>query len=672
MAKEPKYKMTISLNVLNHLGINLYSNVPAVLSEVVANSWDADAHNVDITIQDGKIIITDDGYGMTVKDMNDKYLNVGYEKRVMEGDKTNEGRPLMGRKGIGKLSLFSIADIIRVESLKDGEKNGLEMSAKKIKEEISKVNQDYKPDPLDNGDLTINDEIGVVKIIEHGTRITITDIKKGMWQTSAALRKRIARRFSIIGSDYKFVVNIDGKPVEITDRDYFHKIQYLWYFGEEGKKYKEYCKADKLEYEEKKGNTLNIELEEGDEHYNVLGWIGSVTNSGQLKDEYDNLNKIVVMVRGKLAQEDILKDFTEGGLFSKYLIGEIHADFIDITGKEDIATSSRQEVKKDDERYIALRDFVYGELKHIQNTWTDLRKGKGTEEAQSIPAIADWFNSLKGDDKAHARSLFGKIGQLKVDKDEERRELYKQSVLAFENMKYKRKLEALEQVSPDNIAEFTGLIADFDDLEATKYHQIIKERLKIIEKLKIQVDENALEKVVQQHLYDHLWLLDPSWDRATETPYMEQQVKTAFDGIDAGLSEEEKRGRVDIRYKNSSGKHIIIELKRAKPSPIPSTGILIEQIDKYREALRKILRAINKDREPIEVVCLIGCSLKDWTDETGREESIRTLAGKSIRVLLYQEMINNAYRAYNAFIEKNREAGKLAELIDRIELEEYE
>jgi hypothetical protein len=301
-----------------------------------------------------------------------------------------------------------------------------------------------------------------------------------------------------------------------------------------------------------------------------------------------------------------------------------------------------------------------------------LRKGKGTEEAQSIPAIADWFNSLKGDDKAHARSLFGKIGQLKVDKDEERRELYKQSVLAFENMKYKRKLEALEQVSPDNIAEFTGLIADFDDLEATKYHQIIKERLKIIEKLKIQVDENALEKVVQQHLYDHLWLLDPSWDRATETPYMEKQVKTAFDRIDAGLSEEEKRGRVDIRYKNSSGKHIIIELKRAKPSPIPSTGILIEQVDKYREALRKILRAINKDREPIEVVCLIGCSLKDWTDETGREESIRTLAGKSIRVLLYQEMIDNAYRAYNAFIEKNREAGKLAELIDRIELEEYE
>ena len=52
MANSEKYKMTISLNILNHLGINLYSNIPAVLSEVVANSWDADAETVEITIDD--------------------------------------------------------------------------------------------------------------------------------------------------------------------------------------------------------------------------------------------------------------------------------------------------------------------------------------------------------------------------------------------------------------------------------------------------------------------------------------------------------------------------------------------------------------------------------------------------------------------------------------------
>ena len=41
-----KYKMSISLNMLEHLGLHLYSNTPAVLSEVIANAWDADAKQV--------------------------------------------------------------------------------------------------------------------------------------------------------------------------------------------------------------------------------------------------------------------------------------------------------------------------------------------------------------------------------------------------------------------------------------------------------------------------------------------------------------------------------------------------------------------------------------------------------------------------------------------------
>lgn len=53
-----KFIMSLSLNVLNHLGINLYSNIPAVLSEIVANSWDADATRVDITISDDEIVIS--------------------------------------------------------------------------------------------------------------------------------------------------------------------------------------------------------------------------------------------------------------------------------------------------------------------------------------------------------------------------------------------------------------------------------------------------------------------------------------------------------------------------------------------------------------------------------------------------------------------------------------
>jgi len=99
------YRMTVDLNVVEHLGINLYSNIAAVLTEAVANAWDADAENVEIKInQDNKEIeILDDGVGMTIPDMNDKYLRVGYRRRDEDQDHgkvTEKKRPVMGRKGL--------------------------------------------------------------------------------------------------------------------------------------------------------------------------------------------------------------------------------------------------------------------------------------------------------------------------------------------------------------------------------------------------------------------------------------------------------------------------------------------------------------------------------------------------------------------------------------------
>ena len=63
--------------MLNHLGINLYSNTAAVLSEVVANAWDADAKKITVEISADEIIIEDDGCGMTTDDINKRYLYVG-------------------------------------------------------------------------------------------------------------------------------------------------------------------------------------------------------------------------------------------------------------------------------------------------------------------------------------------------------------------------------------------------------------------------------------------------------------------------------------------------------------------------------------------------------------------------------------------------------------------
>jgi HSP90 family molecular chaperone len=187
------YHMTLSLNLLNHLGINLYSNVPSVLSETVANAWDADAQLVEIIIDKikGTITITDDGHGMDLADINGKYLTVGYRRR----DVGNQGatspslnRPVMGRKGIGKLSLFSISRDISIYTIKDGIKSAFRLLLADIEEKITRQESIYRPSVLTD----------FPKDHSAGTRIILSNLKKNQNQTESALRKRLARRFSIL------------------------------------------------------------------------------------------------------------------------------------------------------------------------------------------------------------------------------------------------------------------------------------------------------------------------------------------------------------------------------------------------------------------------------------------------------------------------------------------
>ena len=105
--------------------------------------------------------------------------------------------------------------------------------------------------------------------------------------------------------------------------------------------------------------------------------------SSDLKDEEsdDNLNRIAIFVRGKMAQEDILKDFPERGVYVSYLIGELRIDGFDEDNKDDSATSSRQQLVEDDPRYVAVKEFLGKELKHIQNRWSEWRNEDGIKKA---------------------------------------------------------------------------------------------------------------------------------------------------------------------------------------------------------------------------------------------------------------------------------------------------
>ena len=647
------YTLDIDLNVLNHLGLNLYSNVPAVLSELIANAWDADAGRVEVSVEerggDKQIVIKDDGCGMDDTELRDKFLVVGYRRRsTASGDRTPKGRFVMGRKGIGKLSVLSIAMKVQVfTKKKNKDPLGIELEVAEIQEAIE-AKQKYHPPRIRVPEA--------IDLGHSGTAIVLSDLKKRVNASlDRYLRQRVARRFSVIGDDFQVLVN--GSEITLKDRNYFGKLEYALVYGD--------FDTSKFEHDEKyivqrEENTVDEQKQQA-----VRGWIGLVEKSGSLQDG-DNLNKISVLARGKVALEDILDSYREGGLYTKYIIGELEADFLDLTEEEDIATSSRQDFIQSDPRFVQLREFIARELKYLARERAKMKDEEGAKRASEIPALKEWYESLKEDKKTAAKKLFGRINQIAID-DEHRKTLYKYGVLAFEHLRHKEKLNELPQLDINNLEAAVKLFSELDDIEASWYYEITEGRLGIIKKLADHIDEDALEKIIQKHIYTYLWLLDPSWDRATETPYLEQSVIKAFEQVSDKLTPEEKRGRLDIRYKKTSGKHVIIELKRG--SVFISSYDLMAQVDKYIQALEKQLQVTNESGS-IEVICLTGRELSDWETPERRQKSEKSMQERDIRVITYQQLIRDAEASYRQYLKKSKEKGRIKKLLDEIERSE--
>ena len=647
------YRMTVDLNVLDHLGINLYSNIAAVLTEAVANAWDADAETVDIKIDpDAKWIeIVDDGVGMTIGDMNDKYLRVGYRRREEDtehGKYTAKGRQVMGRKGLGKLSLFSIAKLIDVQSAKDGQSHGLRMSVDGIHESVEKKEPFYRPNPLPDDEVTIT----------KGTKIVLREIKRQrLGRGATALRKRLARRFSVIGELHNFKIMIDGQTVTTSDRGDLPIAQFIWTFGDFEPDPSSIPEV--LEQEQ-----LPSRFDAWDEDWNVDGWIGTARLPKQLDSEdAGNLNGIVVFARGRLFHENILDKVNDGRLYTKYLTGQIEADFLDEDDEPDIATSDRQRVQEDDPRYAQLISFLRSRLTQVEKRWTEWRRKHEVENAkETSPALAEWFESLPEGYRKNAETLIAKLSALPVDEDDDRKLLYRHGILAFERMRLRGSTDELVATIHD-IDKLLIVLADRDALEASLYRDIVKSRLDAIKDFQGIVDEDAKEKVLQQYLFDHLWLLDPAWERATESEIMESRL-IAEGVITDDLTEKEKLGRVDIAYRTNAGKHIVVELKKVGRKM--KLLELQEQGQTYVDKLRKILLAQGDNAPNIEVVFVLGKPIDDEKGNPDRVKASMTAISPGSRIVHYDSLIQGAQNAYSEYLKKSKELDRLEKIVDRI------
>lgn len=662
------FEFNVDVNVINHLGVGLYSSTPAALTELVANAWDADASEVTITVDPSNhtIVIEDDGHGMSADDIKKKFLKVGYSRRVNSKNKNKSDsglRTVMGRKGIGKLAIFALANEVFISSKTETtEAVGFTVDVPSFKENLE-ANQTY---PLEEFEPAVFKK-------NRGTRIELRKVLTGLKTTEAYLRVKLARRFSVL-EDNNFRVILNETAVTKADRGFYSHVQFLWTFDDEtGKSILPLATTlvslPKTDEEGAVPQPCVAQLDNvvsfGAQDFVVTGYVASVHQPKQLGSKEDSANMLSVFANGRVFAEDVLTEANSAKYYQSYLVGEIHADFLDDDGV-DRATASREAIKKDDPKYQALIGFIRTTLDSIGDQWDEWRIALGLDKTEPQNAVVlEWIETLvdKRDKKA-AVKLMTSIKNAVVHSDEAKNNeakkvLYRGAIIGFEKLRLKNQLDKLADVSNVLGPEFSAIFATLDQVEESSYAEITRQRLEIIKKFAaITDDSSTLEKVAQQYLFSHLWLLDPTWDRVTGQAEME---KTLTKELQQKLPDS-TGARLDITYRASSGRHVVVELKRPSKTSL-SYYQLYEQVSKYKDAIEAYydLKEPNKPRPPLDIYVLVAQT------PTGFDESKRqSLAAVNGKFITYAQLINDAKSAYQQYLHVQTETGPLEAILKKL------
>ncbi|QTG75369.1 ATP-binding protein [Trueperella pecoris] len=359
----PQFTFEFSLTVLNHLGRQLYRNFITVLGEAISNAWDADATQVEITIdrETHSMRIEDDGHGMSHDDIQNKFLKIGYSKRK-NGDRTTDGgRPFIGAKGIGKLALLSCADSVSVISRKGGGGvDGCVIDNIRIDQAIDEDKSSQhvalaSPSGEDLASFTS----------PHGTILTFTNVRMPN-STDPFLRKALALffRFSLVDDDFTIIFN--GKPITLTDaQDLALSTQYVWTLGEFTDPFLKLINAPA---------NRTAAFTPPQELSSLDGFLATVKKPADLR-VFGASEKIGVdlFVNGRLRERNILRHRPSARVPAQYLYGQIHLNQLDDGTAPEPFTSSREGVLDNNELFVQLLNYLESILPKLFDQWDEWR-----------------------------------------------------------------------------------------------------------------------------------------------------------------------------------------------------------------------------------------------------------------------------------------------------------
>lgn len=609
-------------NAIEHLGIRMYSTLPPVIAELIANSYDAEAETVQVSLydnsEDKRIIIKDDGHGMTFDEINDRFLQIGRKRRKeLNSQKSDNGkRFVIGRKGLGKLSFFGIAARAKISTVKTGLKNTFIMDIDKI---LASKGQNYQPEIVERDVKTRE---------KNGTSAELSSMTRKTSFTPKSLALNLSRGFEIFDEeDFEVtIIHNDNlkKQTKITNS----------------------LKYESLE-KESEWSFPRPDFQFGYEFANeIKGKIISVKQGLTVPSE---MRGIALFSRKKLVNKHDFYGAVASSVGYSYLTGWLSVDFIEDFSK-DVISTNRQSLNWELEETEELKAFLQDTIKKVHNEQRKYRREAKEAKVKKATGVdfEEWLKTLPPHESKLARKLIDSVMQNEEISDEKAAELAKFIKDSFQFEAFKelaRDIDATDIQQTDKIIE---LFKEWRIIDAREMYKIATVRIKTIQKFEDYIKTNAREvPTLHDFLKEFPWILDPKIMNFRDEVYYSNLLREEFPEENIKL---EKDKRIDFLCVNFAETYFVIELKR------PNTPISHNELDQCLEYISFLESRIGNEY-PRKVCCyLVGGRVADSASVRKKVESFRR--SNDVYLKPYGELLTQAEKYHQEFINRYEELNK--------------
>lgn len=591
------FTMAVLGRMLEHLGVQLYKRRDTAIAELVANAWDAGATNIWIELPGdqnyspltSEISIEDDGSGMSAESVQDAYLVLGRNRRrdSVAGDDgymSGSGRRIMGRKGIGKLAGFGIADQMTLETWQDSAMVRLPMNIEALKLDSRSMSEIE----LDGQVLAVRSDARS----PSGTRLILRRLKHQSSIDPDTLKMALSRRFSR---------SVRGQMSIFVNREPIGDPVIDWH----------YQAPSSGDFEKKT-------LLDGQEVRVQYGFSKKV-----LPPE---LQGFTIMVHGKTAQAPPfffnVENSASGQHGTKYLTGVIEADFLDDDedDESDVVSTDRQEIDWETAACESLRSLGEKLVRTALAEFRDFKRDRAGARVKENERVRDALKSLDKESAKTAEKMLGVVGL--VDTDQEREiDLALAIINALRYQHFHDVVDEIERAAESSDPAALGILLEglvsWGSLEGQALLTIVRGRLAIIELFHQMINVRAPETAPAlgaSNLHDLLarfpWLLGPDLHFISEETSLKKRIEEI--GKTYVGTPKDGRRRYDLLALSSDAEIVVVELKRPG-DPMDEEDVWA--LDTYYRRLKEA------EARPVRVILVSHPNLDEGVREMLNEKS---------------------------------------------------